>query len=207
MYSLDIEERPIKQCPVKTQRPKGVNENMLAALQTAALGAAAGHGAVNSGDIIFQLVAFILLMLLLRKFAWGPLMGVMKQREEHIANEIDQAEKRRQEAEKLLEEQRELLKQSRQEAQTILENARKLAEEQKEQIVASARAEAERVKEAAKQEIEREKEQAMAALREQVASLSVLIASKVIERELTEQDQRKLIEAYIKDIQEVGGAR
>ncbi|MGJ3205288.1 F0F1 ATP synthase subunit B [Geobacillus sp. FJAT-46040] len=178
---------------------------MLAPGQTWALGAIAG--AVNSGDIIFQLVAFILLMILLRKFAWGPLMGVMKQREEHIANEIDQAEKRRQEAEKLLEEQRELMKQSRQEAQELIENARKLAEEQKEQIVASARAEAERVKEAAKKEIEREKEQAMAALREQVASLSVLIASKVIEKELTEQDQRKLIEAYIKDVQEVGGAR
>ena len=172
---------------------------MLAALQTAALGAAAGHGAVNSGDIIFQLVAFILLMLLLRIFAWGPLMGVMKQREEHIANEIDQAEKRRQEAEKLLEEQRELLKQSRQEAQTILENARKLAEEQKEQIVASARAEAERVKEAAKQEIEREKEQAVAAIREQLASMSVMIASKVIEKELSVADQEKLINEYIKE--------
>lgn len=178
---------------------------MLAPGQTWALGATAG--AVNSGDIIFQLVAFILLMILLRIFAWRPLMGVMKQREEHIANEIDQAEKRRQEAEKLLAEQRELMKQSRQEAQALIENARKLAEEQKEQIVASARAEAERVKETAKQEIEREKEQAMAALREQVASLSVFIASKVIEKELTEQDQRKLIEAYIKDVQEVGGAR
>lgn len=166
----------------------------------------AAHG-INSGDIIYQLLMFIILLALLRKFAWQPLMNIMKQREEHIANEIDQAEKRRQEAEKLLAEQRELMKQSRQEAQALIENARKLAEEQKEQIVASARAEAERVKEAAKQEIEREKEQAMAALREQVASLSVLIASKVIEKELTEQDQRKLIEAYIKDVQEVGGAR
>lgn len=166
----------------------------------------AAHG-ISGGTIIYQLLMFIILLALLRKFAWQPLMNIMKQREEHIANEIDQAEKRRQEAEKLLEEQRELMKQSRQEAQALIENARKLAEEQKEQIVASARAEAERVKEVAKKEIEREKEQAMAALREQVASLSVLIASKVIEKELTEQDQRKLIEAYIKDVQEVGGAR
>ncbi|OKO96683.1 ATP synthase F0 sector subunit b [Geobacillus proteiniphilus] len=170
-----------------------------------ALGEAA-HG-ISGGTIIYQLLMFIILLALLRKFAWQPLMNIMKQREEHIANEIDQAEKRRQEAEKLLQEQRELMKQSRQEAQALIENARKLAEEQKEQIVASARAEAERVKEAAKKEIEREKEQAMAALREQVASLSVLIASKVIEKELTEQDQRKLIEAYMKDVQEVGGAR
>lgn len=166
----------------------------------------AAHG-ISGGTIIYQLLMFIILLALLRKFAWQPLMNIMKQREEHIANEIDQAEKCRQEAEKLLAEQRELMKQSRQEAQALIENARKFAEEQKEQIVASARAEAERVKETAKQEIEREKEQAMAALREQVASLSVFIASKVIEKELTEQDQRKLIEAYIKDVQEAGGAR
>jgi F-type H+-transporting ATPase subunit b len=167
-----------------------------------ALGAA-GHG-FNGGDMLFQLIMFLLLMLLLRKYAFGPLMGVMKQREEHIANEIEQAEKHRKEAEKLLEEQRELMKQSRQEAQELIENARKMAEEQKEQIIASARAEAERLKETAKKEIEREKEQAMAALREQVASLSVLIASKVIEKELTEQDQAKLISEYI---QEVGEGR
>lgn len=115
-----------------------------------ALGEAAHHTGINSGDIIYQLLMFIILLALLRKFAWQPLMNIMKQREEHIANEIDQAEKHRQEAEKLLQEQRELMKQSRQEAQELIENARKLAEEQKEQIIASARMEAERLKEAAK---------------------------------------------------------
>lgn len=177
---------------------------MLFDVKLLALGEAAQHTGINSGDIIYQLLMFIILLALLRKFAWQPLMNIMKQREEHIANEIDQAEKHRQEAEKLLAEQRELMKQSRQEAQQLMENARKLAEEQKEQIIASARAEAERLKETAKKEIEREKEQAMAALREQVASLSVLIASKVIEKELTEQDQAKLISEYI---QEVGEGR
>nr|P09221.1 RecName: Full=ATP synthase subunit b; AltName: Full=ATP synthase F(0) sector subunit b; AltName: Full=ATPase subunit I; AltName: Full=F-type ATPase subunit b; Short=F-ATPase subunit b; Flags: Precursor [Bacillus sp. PS3]pir/S01399/ H+-transporting two-sector ATPase (EC 3.6.3.14) chain b precursor - thermophilic bacterium PS-3 [Bacillus sp. PS3]CAA30650.1 unnamed protein product [Bacillus sp. PS3] len=148
----------------------------------------AAHG-ISGGTIIYQLLMFIILLALLRKFAWQPLMNIMKQREEHIATKSTRRKNDRQEAEKLLEEQRELMKQSRQEAQALIENAASLAEEQKEQIVASARAEAERVKEAAKKEIEREKEQAMAALREQVASLSVLIASKVIEKELTEQDQ------------------
>jgi F-type H+-transporting ATPase subunit b len=168
------------------------------------LGAAAGHDGINLGDILFQLIMFLVLLALLRKYAFGPLMGVMKQREEHIANEIEQAEKHHQEAKKLAEEQRALMKQSRQEAQALIDNARKLGEEQKEQIIAAARAEADRLKEAAKKEIEREKEQAVAALREQVASLSVLIASKVIEKELTEQDQAKLISEYI---QEAGEGR
>lgn len=180
---------------------KGVKR---AVLNMFVLGAVAEHSGLNSGDIIFQLLMFLILLALLRKYAFGPLMGIMKQREEHIANEIEQAEKHHQEAKKLAEEQRALMKQSRQEAQALMENARKLGEEQKEQIIAAARAEAERLKEAAKKEIEREKEQAVAALREQVASLSVLIASKVIEKELTEQDQAKLIHEYI---QEVGEGR
>ena len=68
---------------------------------------------------------FIILMALLKKFAWGPLMGIMKQREDHIANEIDAAEKSRIEATKLFEEQRALLKEARQEAQILIESAKK----------------------------------------------------------------------------------
>ncbi|MFD1735201.1 F0F1 ATP synthase subunit B [Bacillus salitolerans] len=159
---------------------------------------------MNYGDILFQLAIFLILLALLRKFAFGPIMGIMKQREEHIGNEISAAENSNKEAKKLVEEQRELLKQSRQEAQELIENAKKLGEEQKKSIVSEARTEAERIKDAAVKEIAQEKEQAVAALREQVASLSVLIASKVIEKELNEQDQQKLINEYI---QEVGQGR
>ncbi|MDX8363698.1 F0F1 ATP synthase subunit B [Cytobacillus sp. IB215665] len=158
----------------------------------------------NGGDILAQLVIFLILLLLLKKFAWGPLMGIMKQREDHIANEITTAEQSSKEAQKLLEEQRQLLKDARKEAQELIEGAKKIGEEQKNDIVNAARIEAERVKESATQAIEQEKEQAIAALREQVASLSVLIASKVIEKELNEQDQEKLINDYI---QEVGEGR
>ncbi|WP_110112620.1 F0F1 ATP synthase subunit B [Bacillus sp. CGMCC 1.16541] len=163
-----------------------------------------GAAGLNTGDILFQLVMFLILLVLLRKFAWGPLMGIMKEREDHIANEIASAEKQNAEAKKLMEEQRQAMKESRQEVQALMESARKSAEDKKEEIMATARAEADRMKEAAKKEIEQEKEQAVAALREQVASLSVLIASKVIEKELSEQDQEKLINEYI---QEVGDAR
>ncbi|WP_026695999.1 F0F1 ATP synthase subunit B [Peribacillus kribbensis] len=151
----------------------------------------------NGGDIIFQLVMFIILLALIKKFAFGPLMGIMKERESHIANEIEAAERSRADAHKALEEQRELLKQSRSEASALIENARKQGDAQREEIIAAARAESERIKEGAKIEIEHQKEQAIAALREQVASLSVMIASKVIEKELTEADQQKLINEYI----------
>lgn len=165
---------------------------------------AGAHQGINTGDIVFQLASFIILLLLLRKFAFGPLMGIMKKREEHIANEIEAAEKARQEAQKVAAEQAEALKAARQDAAELIENAKKLGEQQQKDIIEAAKVEATRLKDAAVKEIQQEKDQAITALREQVASLSVLIASKVIEKELNEQDQQKLIDEYIK---EVGEAR
>ncbi|PPA69597.1 F0F1 ATP synthase subunit B [Jeotgalibacillus proteolyticus] len=158
------------------------------------LGASDGF---NGGDILFQLLMFIILMALLKKFAWGPLMGIMKQREDHIAGEIEAAEQSRTEAKQQLEEQRQLLKEARQDAQELIENARKQGDLQREEIITAARAESERMKEASLREIETEKDQAVAALREQVATLSVLIASKVIEKELTLEEQQQLINETI----------
>lgn len=165
------------------------------------LGAAesAAHSGFNGGDIIFQLLMFIILLALLKKYAWGPLMGIMKQREDHVNGQIDAAEKSRVEANKILEEQRALLKEARQEAHVLIENAKKQGDVQREEIIAAARVESDRIKEAAKLEIETQKEKAVSAIREQVASLSVLIASKVIEKELTAQDQEKLINEYIQE--------
>ncbi|MEH7352172.1 F0F1 ATP synthase subunit B [Neobacillus drentensis] len=164
----------------------------------------AEHTGINTGDILFQLAMFIVLMLLLKKFAWGPLMGIMKEREAHVANEINAAENSRQEAKKLLEEQRALLKEARTDAQGLIESAKKQGDLQREEIIATARGEAERIKESAKLEIEQQKEKAVTAIREQVAQLSVLIASKVIEKELSAADQEKLINEYI---QEAGEGR
>lgn len=156
-------------------------------------------GGFTGGDIIIQLVLFLVLLWLLKKFAWGPLMGIMQERENHIAGEIDAAEKSRTEASEYLEEQRELLKEARQEALTLIESAKKQGDDQRSQIILEARQESERLKESAKREIETQKDQAMAALREQVASLSVMIASKVIEKELSVEDQEQLINDYIKE--------
>ncbi|MGO0708740.1 F0F1 ATP synthase subunit B [Bacillus velezensis] len=156
----------------------------------------------NGGDILFQLLAMLVLLALLKKFALGPLLNIMKQREDHIAGEITSAEERNKEAQKLIEEQRVLLKEAKQESQSLIENAKKLGEKQKEDIIQAARAESERLKEAARTEIVKEKEQAVSALREQVASLSVLIASKVIEKELDEQAQEQLIHDYLKEVGE-----
>lgn len=166
---------------------------------TSSLVLGSAESTINAGDMLFQLVMFLILLALLKKYAWGPLMGIMKKREDHIAGEINAAEESRVEAKKLLEEQRSLLKEARNEAQSLIENAKKQGDLQRDEIVVLARQEADRIKESAKLEIEQQKEKAVAAIRDQVASLSVLIASKVIEKELTVEDQEKLINEYIQE--------
>ncbi|SIS41237.1 F0F1 ATP synthase subunit B [Salimicrobium flavidum] len=151
------------------------------------------------GDALAQLFFFLILLVLLRKFAWGPLMNMMKEREDYISSEIESAEKSREEAARLQREASEELKQTRQDAQKIIEDARQTATKQEKEIVASARKEGDRMKEAARQEIEQEKEKAVQQLKDQVSSMSVMIASKVIEKELSEQDQKELIDQYVND--------
>lgn len=157
---------------------------------------------IEWGTALYTLLTFAILLILLKKWAWGPIMNMMKQREEFVANEIETAERNRKEAEKYLEEQRAEIQKARQESQTIIENAKKISEKQGQDIVAAAKAEAERVKESALVEIQRERDLAVASLREQVASLSVLIATKVIEKELDEKEQEKLIQDYLKEVGE-----
>ncbi|KGX86443.1 F0F1 ATP synthase subunit B [Pontibacillus litoralis] len=163
------------------------------------LGAGAGF---QPGDILYQLFIFLILLALLRKFAWGPFIDVMKEREDHIANEIDTAEKNRTDAERMSKEAQEDLKKTRQEAHQIIEEARKTAKTQEQDIIAAARVESDRMKDAARQEIETEKDKAIQALQDQVATLSVQIASKVIEKELSDQDQQQLINDYMKELGE-----
>jgi len=162
------------------------------------------HEKLNTGDIFVTLTVFILLMVLLKKFAWGPLMGVMKQREDLIASEIETAENSRLESHQLLEQQRSLLKEARTEAHAIVENAKHQGDVQRGEIITTARAEASRLKESAVREIETEKEKAIAAVREKVVSLSVLAASKVLGKQISEEDNRALIEETIAKAGDVG---
>ncbi|BBP92866.1 hypothetical protein BsIDN1_64840 [Bacillus safensis] len=118
----------------------------------------AGGLSFNAGDMLFQLIAMLILLALLKKFALKPLLGIMKQREDYIGNEISSAEEKHVQAEKLLEEQRVLLKEAREESHTLIENAKKrLVRNKKEEIIQAARQESERLKESARTEIVKEK--------------------------------------------------
>lgn len=162
----------------------------------------AGGTGLNIWDILATLFFFTLLMFLLKKVAWGPLMGIMTQREELVASEIVAAETSRKESQRLLEEQRDLLKEARTEAIAIVENAKKQGDATRDEIITIARNEAIHLKESAIRDIDTEKERAIAAVRQEVVSLSVLAASKVLGKEVSEEDNRALIEETIAKVGE-----
>lgn len=155
---------------------------------------------IQWGTMLYSLFIFIILFLLLRKYAFGPLMNIMEQRALKIEADLTTAEKNREEAARYLEEQKQALDQARQDAQTILENARVTSEKQAEEIKRLAKEEAEQFKSVARAEINREKEQAIEALRAELGALTVALASKVIEKELDATKQEELIADYLKEV-------
>ena len=154
---------------------------------------------VEWGTTIVTLVTFVILLALLKKFAWGPLKEVMDKRERDINKDIDDAEQAKINAQKLEEENRKTLKETQDEVQRILDDAKVQARKQHEEIIHEANVRANGMIETAQSEINSEKERALADINNQVSELSVLIASKVLRKEISEQDQKALVEKYLKE--------
>ncbi|HDB5458626.1 TPA: F0F1 ATP synthase subunit B, partial [Staphylococcus aureus] len=151
------------------------------------------------GTVIVQVLTFIVLLALLKKFAWGPLKDVMDKRERDINRDIDDAEQAKLNAQKLEEENKQKLKETQEEVQKILEDAKVQARQQQEQIIHEANVRANGMIETAQSEINSQKERAIADINNQVSELSVLIASKVLRKEISEQDQKALVDKYLKE--------
>ncbi|TRY25736.1 F0F1 ATP synthase subunit B [Brevibacillus sp. LEMMJ03] len=159
-----------------------------------------GAVALEWGSLLTQAIVFLLLLLAVRKFAMGPIVAVMEKRRQHIENEITTAERSRKEAEALLAEQRRVLDEARLEAKSIIDRATKQASDEAAKIVADAQAAAERLKADASAELAREVEKAKAELRDQMTGLSVLLASKIIEKELDEATQKATVDKFLAQV-------
>lgn len=157
---------------------------------------------IEWSSFLIQILAFLVLYFLLQKYAFGPLFGIMEKRRQHVLDQIQNAENNRKQAEQLIAEQKEAIVAARKDAHEILEQARLTSSKQADEIVQQAKAEATRLKEEAVRDIETEKNKAIVALRSQVSAMSVLIASKIIEKQVDEASQKQLIDHYLK---EVGG--
>lgn len=152
-------------------------------------------------SFVFAIFAFAILYWLLNKYAFGPLFGIMEKRAELVQEQLKSAETDRAQAEQLVAEQKQAIQEARKDAYNIVEQAKQASTRQAEEIVQKAKEDASRLKEEAVRDIESEKNKAIAALREQVGDMSVLIASKVLEKEVDATEQQKLVNQYLKEVE------
>ena len=155
---------------------------------------------IEPSTLIFALINFFILLFCLKKFLYKPLFNMLDERAATIAKNVDDAEQARDEANALKAEYEASLKEAQTKAQEIIQNANKLGEETRAEIVAKAREEAARASEKAREEINREKEQALKDLRAEVADLAVDAASKIIDRNVTVADHENLVNEFIKEV-------
>lgn len=171
------------------------------ALQEAAEEGGGGLFAVDFGLSFWTIVVFLVLLVILGKYAWGPILKALDSREAGIRGAIDEAAKQRDEASALLEEHKKQLADARRQAQDILAEGREAGQRLRAEIEAKAREESDRMLERARSEIEREREQAIEALRRESVDLALAAASTVLRRELDDASDRALVEEYLKGLE------
>lgn len=153
------------------------------------------------GTVFWTTVIFTLFFLILKKFAWKPILSAVKQRDEMIRGSLESAEKARKEMLKLQSDNEAILRKAREEREGILKEAREIRDKLIAEAKGKAAEEAERLIEKARTGIEREKAVALSEIREQVATISVEIASKLLGKKLKQTgEQEKLIDNYLKEI-------
>ena len=166
-----------------------------------------GDAGVQWGDFLFYLIMFIIMLLIVKHFAWGPVTKMMDKRATKISNDIDSAEKARKEAEDLAAKRQTALENSRAEAAGIINRAKQNGEQQKASIVNAANEEVKTMKANAKKDIRQEKQDALSSVKNDVAELSIEIASKIIQKELTPESQKELVDSYIEGLGKQNGNR
>lgn len=152
------------------------------------------------GNAIWTLVIFLLAVFILGKFAWGPLLSTLQEREGFIRDSLTSAKKDRDEAEERLKEYTAKLEEARAEATGIVEEGRRDAEVVKAKIEEDARDEAGKMIERAKREIEVAKSTAIRELYETSASLATGVASRVIKREVSDEDHERLVKDAVEQL-------
>jgi F-type H+-transporting ATPase subunit b len=155
---------------------------------------------VVPGLMIWTVVAFLVTLFVLRKFAFGPIQQTIDERRERIRRSIEEAENARNEARRLLEEHRALIAQARGQAEQILSEARKVADAQRQRVKEETEVDRQRRLEETKRQIEAETHRALQQIRAEVAELTLIATTKVTGKVLDDADHRRLIEDAISDL-------
>lgn len=156
---------------------------------------------IDPGLFVWSAITFIILIVVLYKLAYGPLMKMQRKRQADIHEAIEGAERIKEEARMLLVEYRQQLADARVEAEEILERARRIGESTQTEIVNEAKLQAERTLEKAREQIERETRQALADIKLQVADLALAAAEKATSRSLTAEEDVRLIREALAEVE------
>ena len=155
---------------------------------------------VEPGLFIWTILVFVVLLTLLKKFAWGPLLAALEERQEGIRKSLDDAAQARKELEQVQEESNRIVAKARADADAIIASGRADALKLQEELRAKARLEAEGIVKNAEREIQQQTTQSLAQIREEAVDLSISIASKLIQRNLSKKDNETLIQDTLKQI-------
>lgn len=156
---------------------------------------------IPMGSAIFVLVSFLILMLILKKVAYMPIMDMLDKRAEQVSKDLDGAEASRLQAESLASQRSQELEQARLEAVDIKKAVEEQARKASDQSITDAQNQAVAIKNAAEVEAERMKREALDNAKREVASMTVDIASLLVKKELNLDDQKALIDAYIDELE------
>jgi F-type H+-transporting ATPase subunit b len=159
--------------------------------------AASGPLSVEPGLMIWTVFVFILLLLILRKFAYPALLGAVEAREKALQDQLDAAERNRAESEALLADHKKLLAEARTQAHALLVEARTTAEKERALAMEKTVQEQQELLERARRDIVAERDRAIAELRREAVELSLAAASKLIGERLTSETDRKLVQEYL----------
>ena len=155
---------------------------------------------VNPGLIIWTIIIFTILLLILKKWAWKPLLASLNNREVMIRESVEKAEELKREAERMLNENKRILETAEDESRRIINEGKSYAEKVREDLMSKAQEDARRLITQAKAEIQREKAGALNELRDEVATLAIHAAGKIIDENLDEKKQQKIVERFIEKI-------
>lgn len=155
---------------------------------------------LDPGLFFWTILTFVFLSFVLSKFAWKPLLSALKEREDQINKSLDNAEKARFELEKINSESEEIISKARSEAQEIYSEAKMTAEKVKSDLLEKANLDIKKLKESSDQQIQIEKEKAISEIRKEVVGLSLIIAEKLIKKNLSKSDNETLIEETLKNL-------
>jgi len=155
----------------------------------------------DPGLFIWTILTFLVLVGLLAKFAWRPLLEALERRQATIAKALDDAKQARQELERLQKESAEIMRQARVEAEAIIARSRTDADALREELKQRSRAEAAAIVKNAEQQIQLETARAIQQIRHEAVDLSVTIASKILQPQVSREDNEALIEATLKQVE------